>query len=80
LFRHTAGSIVHELTSDLRLSQELLVHSRISTTADFHVHENVHERREAKAEKATELVASQVVPVFSEELVVGSKLVSAMVQ
>jgi integrase len=38
LFRHTAGSIVHELTSDLKLSQELLAHSHISTTADIYVH------------------------------------------
>ena len=77
LFRHTAGSIVHELTSDLKLSQELLAHSHISTTADIYV----HGRREAKAEKATELLASQFVPVFSEEPVVEEQeLVSEMVQ
>jgi integrase len=66
LFRRTAGSIVHELTSDLKLSQGLLAHSHISTTADIYV----HGRREAKAGKATELLASQFVPVFSEEPVV----------
>jgi len=77
LFRHTAGSIVHELTSDLKLSQELLAHSHISTTADIYV----HGRREAKAEKATELLASQFVPVFPEEPVVEEQeLVSEMVQ
>jgi integrase len=77
LFRHTAGSIVHELTSDRKLSQELLAHSHISTTADIYV----HGRREAKAGKATELLASQFVPVFSEEPVVEEQeLVSEMVQ
>ena len=77
LFRHTAGSIVHELTSDLKLSQELLAHSHISTTADIYV----HGRREAKAGKATELLANQFVPVFSEEPVVEEQeLVSEMVQ
>jgi integrase len=60
LFRHTAGSIVHELTSDLKLSRELLAHSHIPTTADIYVHGT----REAKAGKATELLASQFVPVF----------------
>ena len=77
LFRHTAGSIVHELTSDLKLSQELLAHSHISTTADIYV----HGRREAKAGKATELLASQFASVFSEEQVVEEQdLVSEMVQ
>jgi hypothetical protein len=47
-------------------SQELLAHSHISTTADIYV----HGRREPKAGKATELLASQFVPVFSEEPVV----------
>jgi len=66
LFRHTAGSIVHELTSDLKLSQELLAHSHISTTADIYV----HGRREAEAGKATELLARHFVPALSEESVV----------
>ena len=60
-----------------KLSQELLAHSHISTTADIYV----HGRREAKAGKATELLASQFVPVFSEEPVVEEQeLVSEMVQ
>lgn len=77
LFRHTAGSIVHELTSDLKLSQELLAHSHISTTADIYV----HGKREAKAGKATELLASLLVPVLAEEPAVEEQeLVSEMVQ
>jgi integrase len=77
LFRHTAGSIVHELTSDLKLSQELLAHSHISMTADIYV----HGRREAKAGKATELLASQFVAVLADEPAVEEQeLVSEMVQ
>jgi hypothetical protein len=61
----------------LKLSQELLAHSHISTTADIYV----HVRREAKLVKATELLASQFVPVFSEEPIVEEQeLVSEMVQ
>ena len=77
LFRHTAGSIVHKLTSDLKLSQELLAHWHISTTSDIYV----HGKREARAGKATELLASQFVLVLSEEPVVEEQeLVSEMVQ
>jgi len=55
----------------------LLAHSHISTTADIYVHGG----REAKAGKATELLANQFVPVFSEEPVVEEQeLVSEMVQ
>jgi len=34
LFTHTTGGIVLELTSDLKLSKELLAFSQISTTAE----------------------------------------------
>ena len=34
LFRHTAGSILHEQTGSLKRVQQLLRHSRIETTAD----------------------------------------------
>ena len=55
----------------------MLAHSRISTTADIYV----HGRRESKAGKATELLASQFVSVFSEEPVVEEQeLLSEMVQ
>jgi hypothetical protein len=46
----------------LRLSQEFLAHSHISTTADIYV----HGAREAKAGKATEL-SRRFVSVFFEE-------------
>jgi integrase len=38
LIRHTAGSIVHRRTGDVKLVQELLGHSRIETTGDIYVH------------------------------------------
>jgi len=38
IFRHTAGSIVHTATGNLKLIQEFLGHSRISTTSDIYVH------------------------------------------
>jgi integrase len=43
VFRHAAGSIVHAQTGALKLAQELLGHSRISTTSDIYIHrpENV---------------------------------------
>lgn len=74
-----AHSAQHRTRADQRLETELGVACPldISTTADIYV----HGRREAKAGKATELLASQFVPVFSEEPVVEEQeLISKMVQ
>jgi integrase len=62
VFRHTAGSIVHAQTGDLKLAQELLGHSRISTTSDIYIHmpENV-------AAKATEILAREITGVLGSE-------------
>lgn len=38
IFRHTAGSVLHDKTGNLKLVQETLGHARISTTADIYVH------------------------------------------
>jgi len=57
LFRHSAGSIVHSLTRDLKAAQELLGHSRISTTSDIYVHLD-----ERAAEEATEALAKAIIP------------------
>jgi integrase len=57
LFRHSAASIVHSLTSDLKLAQELLGHATIATTADIYT----HLLDEAKAGAATELLASEFI-------------------
>jgi integrase len=63
-FRHTAGSIVHAETGDLKLAQELLGHSRIATTSDIYIHvpENV-------AARATEIIARKIFGVLGSEKV-----------
>ena len=38
LFRHSAGSIVHNQTGSLKKAQRLLGHARIDTTANTYVH------------------------------------------
>lgn len=38
IFRHTAGTMLHDLTRDMKLVQTTLGHSRMSTTADIYVH------------------------------------------
>jgi site-specific recombinase XerD len=52
LFRHSAASIVHYLTSELKLAQELLGHATIATTTDIYT----HLLDEAKTGAATEFV------------------------
>ena len=54
LFRHTCGSILYALTGNIRLAQDALGHSRISTTSDIYVHTD-----EVPTEVA-ELVGSQI--------------------
>jgi integrase len=56
VFRHSAGSIVHAITRDLKMAQSLLRHSRIDTTADIYVHVD-----EAVAEEATEALAKAII-------------------
>jgi integrase len=64
VFRHTAGSIVHAQTGDLKLAQELLGHSRLATTSDIYIHmpENV-------TAKATEILAREITGVLGSEKV-----------
>jgi integrase len=57
IFRHSAGSLVHTLTRDLKMAQEFLRHSSIDTTADIYVHVN-----ERVAEEATEALAKVIFP------------------
>lgn len=63
LFRHTAGSLVHAETQDLKLAQEMLGHARLSTTADIYLHSG-----EKGAKQATELLAKLLLgfcPLFA---------------
>jgi integrase len=57
LFRHSAGSIIHAITGDLKQAQELLGHAHISTTSDIYVHLD-----DKVAEEATELLAREIIP------------------
>jgi len=56
IFRHSAGSILHRKTGDVKLVQEVLGHSRISATADIYVHVEP-----TVVEYATGLLASEVI-------------------
>lgn len=55
IFRHTAGSIVHTATGNLKLIQEFLGHSRISTTSDIYVHVP-----ETMTGQATEIMVKEI--------------------
>lgn len=57
LFRHSAGSIVHSITRDVKTTQALLGHSRLSTTADIYTH-----LKKAVGEEASEALAKAIVP------------------
>jgi integrase len=67
LFRHSAGSIVHSLTRDVKTAQELLGHSRLSTTADIYTHVD-----KAVGEEASELLAKAIAPDPDLALASGS--------
>ena len=56
LFRHSAGSIVHSITRDVKTTQELFGHSRLSTTADIYTHVD-----KAVGEQASEALAKAIV-------------------
>jgi integrase len=67
MFRHSAGSIVHAKTGDLKLAQELLGHARISTTSDIYVHVPEKMAKLATEIIAGELCCAQVVPMIEGE-------------
>jgi len=62
MFRHSAGSIVHAKTGNLKLAQELLGHARISTTSDIYVHVPEKLAELATEVMAQELSCAQIVP------------------
>jgi integrase len=63
LFQHMAGSIVHAASRDLKMTQELLGHTRTSTTSDLYVHVP-----EKVAQEATEILAREIVGELATEL------------
>lgn len=56
IFRHSAGSILHNATRDAKLVQNTLGHSRVSTTLDIYVHVDPK-----AAEQGTELLAKEII-------------------
>ena len=63
IFRHSAGSIVHSETGDVKLAQELLGHARLSTTADIYTHVD-----KVVAERASEALANAILNEVDVEL------------
>jgi integrase len=60
-FRHSAASILNERTGNLKLTQKLLGHSNISTTADVYTHISEESEREA-ALTVEEAICGSFVP------------------
>jgi integrase len=71
IFRHTAGSVLHDKTGNLKLVQETLGHARISTTADTYVHLD-----KAVAETATELLCQVMLGNCDRIVTGGSEVVN----
>jgi len=67
ILRHTAASLLHERTHDLKGVQGFLRHSQIGTTSDIYVHKTATVAREA-----SELLASEL----EKAVVVESKLIN----
>jgi integrase len=76
-FRHTAGSLVEELTGRLKLAQRLLRHSNVSTTADVYTHTSRESERDAAVALERAFFGEQSVPnLFS----IGNKKDMAVIQ
>jgi integrase len=71
IFRHTAGSVLHDRTGNLKLVQETLGHSRISTTADIYVHPD-----KAVAQTATRILSQVVLGKCDPVVTQGSEMVN----
>jgi integrase len=70
LFRHSASSIIHAQTGDLKLAQEQLRHTQISTTSDIYVHVD-----ETVAEKAAEALAQAIIPTCAPVVPQASEMI-----
>jgi integrase len=71
IFRHTAGSVLHSKTSDIKLVQETLGHARISTTADTYVHLD-----KTVADRATEILFEAMIGNCDLSVTQSSQMVS----
>ena len=70
LFRHSAGSIVHSITRDLKQAQELLGHAHVSTTSDIYVHLDDEVAKETVEALARAIIpnCSLIVPQGSDQI------------
>jgi hypothetical protein len=50
LLRHTAGTLLHKQTGNLKLTQKQLGHAQMSITADLYVHPDEEEMRRARSD------------------------------
>ena len=68
IFRHAAGSILHAVTGDLKQAQELLRHTRVSTTGDIYTHLTENVAKQATEILAREIICSPIVLCESEQI------------
>ena len=71
ILRHSAGSILHARTGDLKLTQKALGHARVSTTSDIYVH-----LEEDALKIATELPAGEILGNCDPIVTQSSRMVS----
>ncbi len=65
-FRHSAASLINNRTGNLKLAQNLLGHSNLSTTADVYTHTSTEAQREA-SEILEQAVFGNLFPVCSQK-------------
>lgn len=71
IFRHSAGTILHKRSRDLKVVQSLLRHSDISTTADIYVHLD-----DEVVSEGVGLLADEILTNCSQTVRTQSQLVS----
>ncbi len=65
-FRHSAASLINSQTGNLKLAQNLLGHSNLSTTADVYTHTSTEAQREA-SEILEQAVFGNPFPICSQK-------------
>jgi integrase len=65
-FRHSAASLINNRTGNLKLAQNLLGHSNLSTTADVYTHTSTEAQREA-SEILEQAVFGNLFPICSQK-------------
>jgi len=65
-FRHSAASLINSQTGNLKLAQNLLGHSNLSTTADVYTHTSTEAQREA-SEILEQAVFGNLFPICAQK-------------